>query len=63
MLYFTSACYGGHANAKGGRTFGVNLFAFKESAGSFDHKQVGDALRAALNETLATTVPFSRCQW
>ena len=23
MLYCTSACYGGHANVKGGRSFGV----------------------------------------
>ena len=91
MLCFTIACYGGHAKAKGGRTywcqepstagtllgiialpplrsatpkvFGLPFLAFEESAGSFDHKQVGDALRAAVNGTLAATVPFSRCRW
>ena len=36
---------------------------FKESAGSFDHKQVGDALHVAFNGTLAAAVPFSCCHW
>ena len=42
---------------------GLSFLAFKESAGSFNHKQVDDALHAALNGTLAATVPFSCCQW
>ena len=39
------------------------LFAFKESTGSFNCKQLGDALRVAFKGTLATTVPFSCCCW
>ena len=44
------------------KVFGLPFLTFEESAGSFDRKQVGDALRAAVNGTLAATVPFSRCR-